>query len=283
MKSSLSPSTVEKVNHIIIRSNFPDLTPETLLESFKAEGIRSLEDLAQRLTKALRDPEGLPQRINYEDLFSQPTPREVLETIEHQVPKVPFVVDGAIHDPEDIVRYNGQELGFIPQKGGTELLVLKDKSVWAPFLRTALLSRAVSAALMPQGIPSVAQSVGNPLDATMLNLTIEGLPMGPFGPPVPPPLRPEVWLFTDIAYAGSGLVLYSGESRRNLLEVGDWPWVSDFNDKFSSVYRTSGLSMGFEHIHFQGSFLWLGPSDTGWYDLTHPGWNDRISSVINSG
>src|SRR4051812_37414812 len=101
MENRLSEATAEKLNTVIIRSNLPDLKPETLLASFEEEGIRSLEDLAKRLVKLAQDPEGLPQRINYEGLFTQPTPKELLERIEHQVPTVPFVVDGVEHDPED--------------------------------------------------------------------------------------------------------------------------------------------------------------------------------------
>jgi hypothetical protein len=208
-------------------------------------------------------------RIDYDGLFTQPTPRELLDTIEHQVPAVPFIVDGVEHDPADIVRYNGQELGFIPQKEGTELLVLKDKSVWGPFLRTAMLARAVGIALAPaDGIQAGGQRVTTPQSARDLIL---------------PPNGPNLVLWTDEGYRGFDLVLQSGESRRNLLEVGVWPWLGDFNDKLTSQWPTTSLAMAFEHIHFQGSFLWCGPNGIGAYTYVAWGWNDRISSVINSG
>ena len=99
----LSESNIEKVTRIIASSNFEDLTPETLLLAYEEEGIRSLEDLTQRLTEAIQDPKGRPQRLNYE-LFSKPTPSEASATIEHKVPKMPFIVNAIEHDPEDIVR-----------------------------------------------------------------------------------------------------------------------------------------------------------------------------------
>jgi hypothetical protein len=277
MKEIISPAKAEKVNTIILRSNFKDLTPETLLESFKAEGIRSLEDLARRFTTALRDPEGLPQPIPYEELFARPTPRDVVAAIKHPVPQIPFIVDGVEHDPEDIVRYNGQELAYIPQKGGTELLLLKDKSVWGPLVQTALLSRAVSTALLPHDYPSSPRSVGGPPDATTLNL----LAGGGVGP-VPDPPPPWTAGFVDINMDGDGLWLYSGESRRDLTKVS-WGLFDDFNDKFSSLHRTTSLCMAFEHIHFKGSSFFFGPSYENWLDLRTIGWNDRISSFINGG
>jgi hypothetical protein len=45
-------------------------------------------------------------------------------------------MNGVTRDPEDITRYNGEELGFIPQKGGTELLVIREKNIRAPLVRT---------------------------------------------------------------------------------------------------------------------------------------------------
>jgi hypothetical protein len=282
MTNTLSPASAEKVNQIVVRSNFKDLTPETLLEAFKAEGIASLEDLAKRITNALQNPKGRPQRIPYDTLFSQPTPPEVLARIEHQVPEVPFVLDGELHDPGDIVKFNGQELGFISQAGGKELLVLSDKSVWAPFLKTTLLSRLVSSAL--EGYQYGGYSFISPQTAGPGDFSLAPPPII-LGQPVHQPSPPWISLWTDSNISGKALVLEPGESRRNLLEVsvGGWPFSEDFNDKCSSFTRTTSLCIAFEHIHFQGSFLWLGPSSMNTSDLSWIGWNDRISSVINGG
>src|SRR5215217_8731459 len=113
MNYDLPERNVEKIHQIVSGSNFKDLTLETLLMAYKEEGIQSLEDLAKRLIEALQDPKRRPQRPNYEGLFSEPTPDELLEKIEHKVPKVPFILNGVTYDPEDIVEFNGQELCFI--------------------------------------------------------------------------------------------------------------------------------------------------------------------------
>jgi hypothetical protein len=284
---NLSPATVGKIDRVIARSNFRDLTPETVLAAFEAEGIRSLEDVAQRLTAALRSDDGQPQPIPYETLFAESTPREVVAAIEHPVPEVPFVVDGVWHDPADIVRYNGQELSYIPQKGGTELLILADKRVWAPLVQTALLSRTVANGLVahshPLGTSIAGQGFGGspgvagPPDARTLNI-FQTDSMGP----VPDPPPPWTAGIVDINMNGDGVWLYSGESRRDLTEV-NWGLFDDFNDTFSSLHRTTSLCMAFEHVGFTGSHLFFGPSFTNWLDLRQIGWNDRISSFINSG
>ena len=286
MTDILSPTSAEKVNQIVVRSNFKDLSPETLLEAFKAEGIGSLEDLAKRITSALQDPEGRPQRIPYDSLFSQPTPPDVLAKIEQQIPEVPFVVDGVLHDPKDILKYNGQELGFMLQPGGKELLVLADKTVWAPFLKTILLFRAVSSNLerYQYGGYTFISPQTRPIGPGASGGGASGGPVIIVGQPVPEPPPPWITLWTDDNLSGNALVLEPGESRRNLLKVGPgFPVFGDFNDKFSSLSRTSSLCMAFEHIDFQGGFLFIDRRDTNTFELRTEGFNDRISSVINSG
>jgi hypothetical protein len=287
---NVSPATLGKIDRVISRSNFRDLTPETVLAAFEAEGIRSLEDVAERLTVALRSDDGQPQPIPYETLFAEPTPREIVAAIEHPVPEVPFVVDGVWHDPGDIVRYNGQELSYFPQKGGTELLILTDKRLWAPLVQTSFLMRTVANGLAVHGHPlgtsiagpgfggsSDAQGVVGPPDARTLNL-FQTDSMGP----VPDPPPPWTAGLEHINMNGDGLWLYSAESRRDLTEVS-LGLFDDWNDKFSSMHRTTSLCGAFSDVGFRGDYWQFGPSFTNWLDLRQIGWNDRISSFINSG
>jgi hypothetical protein len=285
MKAILSQRNIEKLSRIISTSNFEDLTAETLLAAFQEEGIGSLEDLAKRLTEALQEPIGVPQRVNYENLFSRPTPSDVLETIKHQVPKVPFILNGVEHDPEDIVRYNGQELCFIPQHqlDPPMLLVLAHKEVWGPFLRTLFLIKAASESL--EGYQYGGLHWEN----------IPG-PIPPEPPPLPPPTTdggsiggvaslppvPDLKLYTDEGLQGDELILESGESYRDFTHIGWWAFAGDWNDLITSIYPTTSLCMVFEHAGFQGSSLFVGPRE-GFHNLTDVGWNERISAAINSG
>jgi hypothetical protein len=56
----LSSDTANKVSKALAWSNVSDISAETLLAAFKAEGIASLEDLVQHMTQALQDSRGLP-------------------------------------------------------------------------------------------------------------------------------------------------------------------------------------------------------------------------------
>lgn len=273
-----SPNSAEKINKAIARSSYPDISVETLLAAFKAEGIESLEDLAQQMVQALQDSKGQPVRLSYSDLFTQPTPKDIRDSIVHYVPAVPFIMDGVTHDPEDITRYNGEELGFIPQEGGTQLLVIRGKDTWGPLVQTLLVSRAVA-----HGLNELDQyQFGGYRWVTPRNSPIIIIPPPPPGT-VPPPAPPWIALWTDINLSGNAIDLNPGESYRDLRNVGWWLFAGDWNDQFSSITRTSSLCMVFEHINFQGSFLFVGPSETHWLDLHSFGWGDRTSSVINSG
>jgi hypothetical protein len=294
MKRYLSQENLESVSRVVARSNFKDLTPDTLLTAFQEEGIQSLDDLAKQLTKALQDPKGLPEKLNYETILSRPTPRELVETIVHQVPQIPFRVDGVLYNPEDIVRFNGKELCFIGNNRSRdpELLVLEDKSVWAPFVRMTMLTRQVSAdpvVMSPEGGrtrvgPSTFGGGGFPTSPPGKGTVIIPPGGGPTKGSIggPPETGPALVLYEHARFQGDSLSLDSGESYRDLTHVGWWVFASDWNDKISSNSDTTSLCLAFEHVGFQGSTLWLGPHLFNW-DLTALGWNDRISSVINSG
>lgn len=89
-----SPDRAETFTLIIDRSNLKDLSPETLVAAFQAEGVRSLEDLTCDLSRALREGTGQAERLMCEDLFREPTPPDVLKTIVQRVPEAPIVVGG---------------------------------------------------------------------------------------------------------------------------------------------------------------------------------------------
>lgn len=279
MQTTLTPKTAENLTTLLMRSNYDDLSPETLLAAFQAEGVRSLEDLTQRMTQELQRSDARPQPIPYESLFTTPTPREIVERIEHSVPEVPIVVDGVTYDPQDITRFNGQEIGYIPQNGGSSLLLLTDRSVWAPFVRSAMLARSLASAVERYEYGGF-QWNSPPENAQPA--TFDG-PVIIIPPPTEQPIPYWIAYLEHDDLNGDGLWVYSGESRRDLRYVGSWPFQSDWNDQFSSYTRTRGLSMAYEHIHFTGSWIWTGPSSSHTLSLRSFGWNDRISSVINSG
>lgn len=279
----VTPDQAETFTLIVDRSNLKDLSPETLLAAFQAEGIRSLEDLTASLSQALQERTGQAERIHYADLFREPTPSEVLKSIVQRVPEAPIIVDGEERDPREISRFDGVELGFIPQDEGKSLLLLTDKATWAPFVRTLLISRAVTNRMTSSALESY--QYGGYTFVTPRNgpTIIVGQPAIAVGPTAPDPAPPWLTLWRDINLSGSALTLYSGESRRDLTRVSWSIFGGSWNDRISSVGRTSSLCLAFEHIHFQGGFFWLGPNGVNNFDLHMAQWGDRISSVINAG
>jgi len=272
----LSESNIEKVTRIIASSNFEDLTPETLLRAYEEEGIRSLEDLTQRLTEAIQDPKGRPQRLNYE-LFSKPTPREASATIEHKVPKVPFIVNGIEHDPEDIVRYNGRELCFIVDSRSepSELVVLEDKAVWSSFLQTIVLANLVpNAADFQYG---GYHSVPGPRPASEGSV-IQVTPPNPLGKSTA-----DVYMFSEPNLVGSRLELGPNLMYTDLTRL-DIIWLlDDWNDEIESISPTTSFCIFAEHIDLGGSKLFFKDPRVGSRNLETIGWNNRISSVWNMG
>ncbi len=272
----LSESNIEKVTRIIASSNFEDLTPETLLLAYEEEGIRSLEDLTQRLTEAIQDPKGRPQRLNYE-LFSKPTPREASATIEHKVPKVPFIVKGIEHDPEDIVRYNGRELCFIVDSRSEpdELIVLEDKAVWSSFLQMIVLANLVPNAAGYQY--GGYHSVPGPRPATSL------AGPEPIIPPPPEKSTSDVYMYSEPKLLGSKLelgpnLMYTDLTKKDLFAV-----LVNWNDEIESISPTISTCFFSEHIDHGGSKLFFKDPTLGSRDLATIGWDNRISSVWNMG
>lgn len=277
----LSPDRAEALSLIIDRSHLPDLAPQTLLAAFQAEGIRSLDDLADSLSRALRDAAERSARLAYEHLFREPASPELLRTITHGVPTRPIIVNGERRDPQEITRFNGTELLYIPQEDEQALLILTDKTTWGPFLRTLLISRAV---LTGESALERYQFGGYTF-VTPQNepvVIVGQAPQTP-GAPVPPDAPKALTLWSDINLSGSALTLYSAESYRDLTRV-DWSiFGGSWNDRISSIGRTSSLSTIHEHVGFQGSALLVGPNDVNRLSLHDDGWGDRVSSVINGG
>jgi hypothetical protein len=280
MALPLSPRSVERINEVMARSDFSDVTPEAILAALEAEGIASLEELARSLTEALHSPDGRPERVPVHELFTRRAPDEVQKQSRHGIPTVPFVLDGVVHAPGDISRYDGEELAFFPQLDRGELVVLRDRAMWSPLVQTMHLTSMASANY------KVKTETGHAGLATFTGGSESGgEPGGTVIVGGHPPEQPPDWmsLWTDVRLQGSALTLESGESYRDLTEVGWWIFAGDWNDQFSSMHKTSSLCGAFEHVGFTGSYIQLGPTGSHIDDLHSWGWGDRISSVINSG
>jgi hypothetical protein len=261
-----SKREAEKLRRALGRRDLKAITPAAILAAFRADGIRSIEDYAKKLSDVIREQKGAPQRIDI-DAIARPTPKTVVAAIRHQVPQVPFVMGGTVYDPKDIARFNGRELLFVD--GEDELLVYSDTAALRRLLQAAALTDVLQTGLKKYGIDQKPGAVG-PADADI----VVGRPPHSQGYQPPPT---NCVMFDDVDYSGSALYLDQGQAFPDLTENYTWPFGSGWNDCISSIYPTSGTCVFWEHINFQGSQLVTSGSD----NLTKIGWNDRISSVAN--
>ncbi len=294
-QSQLSERQAHGVMALLSRSNFPDLTAETLMAAFEAEGIRSLEDLATSVTEALREPHrGGPGPVPIQEL-GQPTAPALRGTTKRPTPKLPVRVDGTLYDPQDVGRFDDDELAFFV-RSRDEIFALRDRAVWGPIIQSMFLTNMatglVSRPVLAASAGSLSVTDYGPHYCPYPGYTDPWTPFSSCPYPPPPPEHPApipnpppyvVRLATEKLWHGDHLDVGSGESYMDLTHVGWWIYAEDWNDKFMSIHQMTCLAGVFEHVHFGGDYLQIGPNTGGWSDLDLVGWGHRISAVINSG
>lgn len=259
-------------------------TKADVLASLEAAGIRSMDDLAEQLRRKARDDAdpaaGAPAPIDVEAL-RRPLADAPEAGLEHPVPPVPFLHRGVEHDPEDIRRFDGTNLAYVPIRtasGGTGLQVLDDVPAVRGWLERRLAGRL--AASFATGLTPTAGHEPGPGHAVVA----AGLPtsvtvgehvltivIGPEDPPTP--------------WVGNTLTLHPGWYYPDLTQVWlNWPF-SRWNDAISFIGASSSTCAFWDHVGAQGNLLLSGaPTGTDWLpNLAAIGWNDRISSFVNYG
>jgi hypothetical protein len=134
--------TSSPVVDAIANGTVDDLTTADVLTSLEAVGIRSLEDLATRWLEKVRQ-ESRPRTRNATAINPQMlrrSPGDSLEaTIEHRVPQVPFIWNGGEHEPEEIHRFNGKAIAYLPiqtASGDMQVQIVDDTTLvrqWLEF------------------------------------------------------------------------------------------------------------------------------------------------------
>lgn len=175
-----------------------------------------------------------------------------------------------MHDPKDIIRFNGQELHFVLAPAGDHLLVVDNRTLLKSWLELAYHEQ--------YGYRSYTHfDTGTPRAGGFGTGTPDGsgavlhIPLGGTGPH-----HPHTLFWEHINAKGASLYLRPGRGYKNLKKVsmgifGNW------NDEISSV-TLSGTSMAtlYEHINWEGQTLNLFRSER---DLHRLGWGDRASAV----
>jgi hypothetical protein len=285
----------EKLLKALSTSSLHELTPDEILMALKEEGVESLEGLVTKLVEIIRESEKpgsqTPGGINLH-LLSRQTPKELVSTIVHQVPKVPFILDGIEYDPKDIRRFDGRELHFVVGSQAVPnnaLLAFEDRSILTNWLQIVYLSK-VAGLNVARGLPFQSSDLGI-LDAVYA----PGQPYtGPgrgggviYTPPLQGPASApvEVTMYESVNFNGAALRLGPGSSWRNLTHLTRFKfllWRYSWNDAISSIYQTSSLCAYWEHVDFQGAIRIVVPNNS-IFDLDDIGFNDCISSVMNFG
>jgi hypothetical protein len=254
-----------------------DASVEDIARHLRDQGISTIEDIVGSLRSAASAAEAavLPSVIDSATFFS-PERLAAPGNIVQVVPSVPILIDGTLYDPQDISRFDGQELHFIATPGGDHLLAISDRAVMSKWWEGTFLSSLASrpplealALLSPQLAAAQYMTRSTDFPATVV-------------------------YYSDINYGGWSISHPPNRGYANLTQhhMGVFGWGSAWNDKISSVSgQKVRLSVLYEHINWGGQTftLWSytpsspeGPVPHAIIDARnlHPwGWGDRASSV----
>ena len=285
-RSDSSRRREERVQAVIDRSNLQDLSVENILAAFRERDITSLEELVGQLKKAMADPRGGPQPIDFSAAMGTGAGRED-SAVRHAPPKIPFVWNGTTYDPAGISRLDGQAAGFLVHYvgGRPEMYVISDPHQRGLVVQTLAIGRLVGSVIR-WASKDFSESPGNTgphtgpvglLDSTII---VSPPPFSQGSSSIPPVADLHLW--SDDNFQGSGLTVPAGKQYSDLTGVYRfWPFT-DWNDCISSAIPCSSACLFWEHVGFGGSFL-LVNLHLGVRNFEDFGWNDRISSVQNFG
>jgi hypothetical protein len=232
--------------------------PLDIAAQLRDQGIDSLELLVSVLARAVRQPEDRRRATRRIDIrhFSQPTPRELITRSAHRPPKIPFVLNGTLYDPNDIRRFDGSELHFVVGPRADELLAFDDRNVIARIWESTYVMSL--SGMVPRGGQDAEPRwiAWPPMDHVGAYFWENSGPDG-WGEAIY--LSPNTG-FWDLRRVGHGV-----------LGVGDW------NDVISSfAHNQVNVVALYEHVDMQGSSLTS--TEHSESSLDYIGWNDRASS-----
>jgi hypothetical protein len=128
-----------------------DAKAEDVAAQLRKEGFDALDvvlAIVSRASEAPRDRVRARRPIDFQQL-SKPTPPELVAQPVHRVPKLPFILNGTIYDPQDIRRFDGRELHFIAAAPGESILAVDDREVMAKWWQLTYLSSKTSGLTSP--------------------------------------------------------------------------------------------------------------------------------------
>ncbi|MFD3875506.1 hypothetical protein [Streptomyces sp. NPDC058623] len=216
--------------------------------------IESTGDLLSELSEGIKAAQDGGQTLNFDQIPDE-TPRDLIRGIIQIIPEVPFILNGTMYDPKDIVRFNGQELHFVASLSGDHMLAIDDRNLFARWRQITRLEQYLQES---RSVP-----VSKDLSSSHILL----------GPP-----NPMTGFNEHINFEGDWL---NCRKNRGFRKLGSW------NDEISS-FKMVGTQVAelHEHVDYLGQ-SWskvLPYSASGNYYYEEPnlhryGWGDRASSV----
>ncbi|WP_394141139.1 hypothetical protein [Cytobacillus oceanisediminis] len=233
------------------------------------KGKATIYDLAAELRR-------LGLNFSYSELLEKTRPK-INSRIVQRVPQVPFILNGTMYDPKDIIRFNGQELHFVIPPSGDHMLVVDNielLNAWKILENHELLGYQKMRRVPPIPQPG---DVGDPGGEGEGDLA----PMPGFGQSLPPHQPPtfRTYFYSEKRYKGFPLMVKGKVRDLRRLQMGV-TGLYNWDKKISSVsnigsYRDCVL---FEGYNFYGPSLMV---RFGYQieDLARFGWDNRASSV----
>lgn len=223
---------------------------EDIAKELRNEGIGSLEELIvilrESINEAKEDEANAMKPVNFQN-WRRKTSQESISNIVQRVPKVPFILNGTMYDPEDIKRFNGLELHFILAPEADHMLVVDDRDLITDWWRLAYFER----------FKNISMQHGTEMQTRRQLIPLTGF-------------------FEDINFGGYALGLLPNRGYNRLSRVGRG-FFGDWNDEISSVSMIgTNITVLHEDKNWAGATLTLTGSES---DLHRLGWGDRASSI----
>ncbi|MFD9126875.1 hypothetical protein [Kitasatospora sp. NPDC059571] len=243
-----------------------DADIEDGLAQLRKEGVDSVETALMTLRQGLQNSRsgqaGAMQMLDIQRM-QRKTPPDRVSRIVHAAPTVPFILNGTTYDPEDIKRFDGQELHFVLPPTQDHLLVVNDSDLIATWHQLLYLEKYCSA-----GGTTSARKAGTGGNSD----TTRSVPY------------PRTWFFEDAGWLGYSIYLDANRGYYDLTKVSKFGPFGDWNDITSSVWLIgTHVAVLYSDIHWQGETLTLQILDSASElmigDLVDWGFNDRASSL----
>ncbi len=275
----MESSPIDRAVDLVVAIARGDAFPEDVPSHVKREGheddldamIASLGEAARQA----RDP-ALPHQPIDPSIFARPNPPEMFKDKVYRM-ELPFLHDGVVYDPQDIARFNGQELHLVTLRG--QVLAFAGRKSIARIWELLYVTRNV-----------------DPTRNT--SLAIPELTVSDMGPVPPEYIFPDIdeddigsHFYEHAWHGGYGDHLFCPKNRgyerlsevcRGFLCTDDWNDIISSFRCWSTAFESCNIAQLCDHAGYWGLTLTSigdGRECYAYHELDTIGFNDITSSV----